>query len=68
MNMMKKLVYVAAMLCALAVNARADQGVLYVKADATGSGDGSISLVLNKPDLSTTPQVVFTTNPRVKRG
>ena len=30
--------------------------------------DGSISLVLNKPDLSTTPQVVFTTNPRVKRG
>ena len=40
MNMMKKLVYVAAMLCAFAVNARAD-GVMFVKADATGSGDGS---------------------------
>ena len=26
------------------------------------------SLVLNKPDLSTAPQVVFTTNPRVKRS
>ena len=30
--------------------------------------DGTISLVLNKPDLSTAPQVVFTTNPRVKRS
>ena len=40
MNMMKKLVYGAAMLCAFAVNARAD-GVMFVKADATGSGDGS---------------------------
>ena len=39
MNMIKKLVYVAAMLCAFALNARAD--VMYVKADATGSGDGS---------------------------
>ncbi|MBO6122024.1 MAG: hypothetical protein J6Q49_09215, partial [Kiritimatiellae bacterium] len=40
MNMIKKLVYVAAMLCAFALNARAD-GVMYVKADATGTGDGS---------------------------
>lgn len=30
--------------------------------------DGTISLVLNKPDLSTVPQVVFTTNPKVKRS
>ena len=30
--------------------------------------DGTMSLVLNKPDLSTSPQVVFTTNPRVKRS
>ena len=30
--------------------------------------DGTISLVLNKPDLSTIPQVVFTTNPKVKRS
>ena len=27
--------------------------------------DGTFSLVLNKPDLSTIPQVVFTTNPKV---
>ncbi len=39
MNMIKKLVYVAAMLCAFALSARAN--VMYVKADATGSGDGS---------------------------
>ena len=40
MNMMKKLAYGIAMLAAFALNARAD-GVMYVKADATGAGDGS---------------------------
>ena len=40
MNMMKKLAYGIAMLAAFALNARAD-GVMYVKADATGTGDGS---------------------------
>ena len=40
MNMMKKLVYGAAMLAALVLNARAE-GVMFVKADATGAGDGS---------------------------
>ena len=30
--------------------------------------DGTMSLILNKPDLSTVPQVVFTTNPKVKRS
>ena len=39
MNMMKKLAYGIAMLAAFALNARAD--VMYVKADATGAGDGS---------------------------
>ena len=29
--------------------------------------DGTISLVVNKPDLNTVPQVVFTNNPRVNR-